>query len=508
MKNSYGKYTLEDLNLEIARTQAILEGRNFYANTVDKDEPAGHNGLPADLLFEERLYYRDGAFLQLEGKDNGLVDRWNTILEYGKADSSGQPIYPSESFLKQFASAEKDTFALNFVVDAFEEMAAWLEEYILKAGYSLPSSARHGSALIPMTVTRAWESVTLLYNSHVGEIYKAFTNDFLQNRHSKILTFEHFVEHFIEFCRLIAPSTPVTLSSFIESKFCPLHINGLTIEIAEADYDDDQVKFNTFLNHGHFELYRYAAQLHGFMIDKNVPWRLMANLNHPKMRDGANSEILLGTAPTIRNLLATAYRPAQSLDMFLLKFHLPSFYNSYIKFMPVVDIPTLIYCPSSGTTVKNGQSFRSPISAFNAKGVLDQKSHYYQQYHNKYWINFYYEIKHLENNDKLPKNELLLKTHKIMNYYNSFGLLKTIEKINSEVRLQRAKNNLKRGFITKAPASIVINNELNTSGHHASSATPYTLEIEDVNVDTGEVVTTTPVSSGTGGSSNIPGYGG
>lgn len=509
MKNNYDKYTLEDLNVEIARTQAILEGRNFYANTVDKDEPVGHNGLPTNLLFEERLYYRDRAFLQLEGKDNGLLDRWNTILEYGKVDSSGQPVYPSESFLKQFTSTEKDVFALNFVVDAFEEMATWLEEYLYKAGYSLPEKARGGSAIIPMTVSRAWESVTLLYNDHVKEMYRVFTNGFLDNKHSRILTFEHFVEQFMEFCRLIAPSTPVTLSSFVESKFCPLHINGITIEIAKDSYDDDQVKFDTFLNHGHFELYRYAAQLHGFMIDKNIPWRLIANLNHPKMRAGANSQILLGVEPTIKNMMTTAYRPAQGLDIFLLKFHLPSFYNSYIKFMPVVDTPTLNYCPSSGTTLKNNQSFRSPINAFTSKGALDQNSHYYQEYHDKYWINFYYEIKHLENNDKLPKHELLQKTHKIMNYYDSFGLIKTIEKINSEVRLQRAKNNLKRGFITKAPASIIIDNELNTSSHHASSGTPYTLELEDVNVTTGEVVSTTPVSNGTGGPpGTVPGGGG
>ncbi len=500
MKNSYDKYTLEDLNQEIERTQAILEGRNFYSNTVNKDEPVGHNGLPTDLLFAERLYYRDGAFLQLENKDNGLIDRWNTILEYGKSDSSGQPVYPSEGATKQFASAERDAFGLNFVVDVFEEMATWLEDYLYKAGHALPEEARKGSAIIPMTVFRAAESVTLLYNEHIKEVYKVFTNDFLQNRHSKILTFDHFVDHFVQFCRLIAPATPITLSSFIESKFCPLHINGLTIEIAEADYDDDQPKFNTFLNHGHFEIFRYAAQIHGFMIDKNCPWRLIANLNHPKMFAAAQKEILLGAEPTIKNIMTTAYRPAQNLDVFLLKFHLPSFYNSYIKFMPIVDTPSTIFCPSSGTTLKNSQSFRSPIKAFNTKGTLDENSRYYSDYHDKFWLNFYYEIKHLENNEMIPKDQLLQKTYKIMNYYDSFGLVKTIEKINSEIRLTRAKNNLKRGFITKAPASIIINNELNTSSHHASSGATYNLELEDVNVETGEVISTTPVSNGTGGS--------
>ena len=57
------------------------------------------------MLFEERLFYREKAFEQIEGQDFGLLDMWTSVLQFGKTDLDGLPIYPSEYYLKQVTSA-------------------------------------------------------------------------------------------------------------------------------------------------------------------------------------------------------------------------------------------------------------------------------------------------------------------------------------------------------------------------------------------------------------------
>ena len=504
MRKDYNNYTLKDLEADIAKTDAILSGRNFESRVGRKDMPSGANGMPTALLFEERLFYKEGAFHQIENRDNGMVDRWNTILEYGKSDSSGVAIYPREYYLKQITSAQNELFAFNFVVDVFEEMSDFLERYAYQAAHGIKGS-RDGSPFIPLNATRAWESASTMYNDHIGELYKSLTNDYLSGKHSKILTFDHFVDHFIKFCRVIASTVPINFSSFIESGYCPININGLTIEIASDGYDDDRTKFESFVQHEHFELYRYAAQIHGFMIDKNTPWRLYANMAHPKMIESAKRTILLGDEPKIKNIMRKAYLPAEKLDMFLLKFHLPAFYNSYIKFMPIVDTPIAERCAFSGVKIKNSQAFRSPVKAFNIEGKIDPNSLYHEHYNERWWLNFYHEMKNIENGYRMPKNELMRRTQKIMYYYDSFGFDKAIEKINFDIRLQRGNDNLKRGMLTKASPNLVISNELATNPDRRQSGAKYTLEIEERDGLTGEVLSTTPVSNGTGGPQGFAG---
>lgn len=506
MRKDFNKYNLKDLEAQIAKTESILNGRNFEKSYQFKDSPMGRNGMPTDLLFEERLFYKEGMYSQLEQRDIGMIDRWNTVLEYGKSDSSGKAIYPREYHLKQVTSTEKNIFGINFVVDVLEQMSDWAEEYLYKAGSAY---SRTGSPIFPINITRGWQSATIMYNDHIGEIYKSFTNDYLSNKHSKILAFEHFVEHFIDFCKIVSVTTPITFSSFIESKFCPIHINGITFELAEDQYDDDNTKFEEFLEHPHYELFRYAAQIHGFMIDKNIPWRIYANFNHPKMIDAAKREMLLGGRASIRNIIGTAYNPADNADIFLLKFHLPAFYNSYIKFMPIVDTPFLKTCSFSGTRVENGQTFRSPIKAFNIQGKLDEQSSYFKEYSDKFWLKFYYEIKNLENGYKMPKNVRMQNVYKVLNHYDTFGFDSAVDKVNSDIRLQRGKDNLKRGFITKSAPSLVIQGELNINPdrRQASPKVNYSFAVEDINVATGEVVSSTPVSNGTGGPAGSTGGG-
>jgi len=59
---------------------------------------------------------------------------------------------------------------------------------------------------------------------------------------------------------------------------------GLCVEIDDKSYDNDAEK-HRFINHPNFSFYKIAARKHGFMIDRNVPWRLVADVSSFKMRE-------------------------------------------------------------------------------------------------------------------------------------------------------------------------------------------------------------------------------
>ena len=76
---------------------------------------------------------------------------------------------------------------------------------------------------------------------------------------------------------------PFTFSGFLKSRYCPINVSGLVIEIANLDYYDDSKKMEHFINSGHWEYYLNACRSFGFMVDKNIPWRLVADIASPEM---------------------------------------------------------------------------------------------------------------------------------------------------------------------------------------------------------------------------------
>ena len=441
--------------------EKILANRGGTIDGEERDIPLGSNFLASDMLFEERLFYREKAFEQIEGQDFGLLDMWTSVLQFGKTDLDGLPIYPSEYYLKQVTSAvDQNIFAINFVVDAFEEMVFNVEDYIRKAGSILELGALEGSTIFPLNVKKAWQSPTALYHEHVSAMYESFTNDYLSNKHSKVLVFEHFVKYFIDFCHNAAEEVPIFFSSFMESIYCPLNINGYTIEIDDAPCDNDQLKFVDFIDTPLFEIYRRFAITHGFMIDKNVPWRLIANFNHPKMKSAAQKEIFLGEDYSLRKMFNIMFKQAASLDIELMKFHMASFYNNYVSFRPIVDVPYEKNCFIAGTTLKKGIARRSPITAFAPDQSLDVQSPYYIKYNDSFWLNFYYQIKLIESKFDMAQVKMNKNMRRFMSNYRLKGLDSTTKMILSDINNYREKQNIKRGTFTDSRPELIIYEEL------------------------------------------------
>ena len=241
----------------------------------------GSNALDAKDIFFERIKYDIYMFPDFLAKN--FVSTWTTERNYGTINNKGNATVPDLRRLKslQFASEEGRTqYALDFVADAWYDFARRVRELA-----SINVIFKNSPWANP-EIVKAWEPAQNDYDVYMREqIYPVFYDDFLyaQSRNKDIKGISDFLNEFDKFMQdSMVRVGPVTLSSFIESNYAPVYGSGLVIEIASDDYDDD---FNKAYKFGdkNFSLVANLAAQYGFSIDKNIPWRLVADLRNPAM---------------------------------------------------------------------------------------------------------------------------------------------------------------------------------------------------------------------------------
>ena len=449
------KLSIERKRQEINAADLTLRGRGalrgmpgvLVGDPDDLDIPEGSNSSDARSVFEERLFFREAALKQYENAENGIGDYWHSNQSYSLVNRAGYAVYPSSTFLKQFTTSTGTAFALNFVVDAFEEMVKYCESYLMQAPSAL---SRAPSSIIPFNVFKGWESPRKKYHSHIEKFYDAFTNGYLGNFHSKILDFEDFLSYMIEFMDLTVGRNPFTFSSFVGSSLNSRLTSGLALEISGVPYDDDVAKFAGFYDDSKFELYRRAAQIHGFIIDKNIPFRLYANLDHSKMKEGIKRNILFVNKFSVDSFYNSAYYLAHREDIMHLKFHAASMYDNYVNFFPSVELSKRLQgcksIPSKYTQNVTGTGaklhYRNRLDAYG-KGGIKTSSDYYRKYNDLFWIRFYYKLLMKESGMGLTSKQCDKKVRKYYNTYRSHGINKTVDKIVQDIRVEKQKIDFK-----------------------------------------------------------------
>jgi len=280
----------------------------------------GDNSLNARRIFEARKLYRDNAFKNLTDK----LDFWSgSDSNYGKVNFANQTVYLSESNLKQLSSSNGVCLAADFVVNAFDEM----KEYIQKAVALKKVDPR--SSYIKLDPVRGWTSVNELHHIHVDYLYKMFVVGYLLegNQIQSIESFEHFLAHFLGYMQFV--KNPFTRTGFILSRFCPPNISGLVIELTTDDKSQDLLK-QVALVDPNFDFVKKTLKKFGFYIDKNAPYRLVADITSPRMiaymKDVGIDE---------QSLFAVYFYKALDYEIEILKTYLTQMWETLIRSYPV-----------------------------------------------------------------------------------------------------------------------------------------------------------------------------
>lgn len=345
----------------------------------------GKNNLKAREMFNKRLYYRNHAYgVQTVEQTRPNVALfppntqdfwWNEITFYGRVSANNflEPHEPYLPYLKPIPTKAGSVNVLNFVSDAFQRFQ---NDYILnvRAG-KLITDDPYLSEMIPV---KGYVSIDKAYY----DMQKSFYNSFLthvnnNNIKHKIQNLDDFVS---ELFTLFESSGgfPYTKSGFIMSRFCDPLISGLGIDILNLPYSEDEAK-KKFIDSPNFACYTELAVKHGFVVDKNIPWRLMADINSETMINYARAYEPSVNSPLDISNLFFIQTAAKELEVF--KTYIFRLYNQFVKDNPI----NITVTHSSARTTKTREA-----------RLFLTENQFNDEYKDSYWIEYFIKARNIE----------------------------------------------------------------------------------------------------------------
>ena len=287
-------------------------------------KPEGKNELGTRRLFEERKYYKEEILKPEDELPTRLVDYWYERPWYGRISLDGRTIALQDRDNIIMPVPPGKIYTLDFVAAAYKDFVDFHRQTP-----GLTTLDVFGT-VTPVNGLKPSSHPTKIYNDLVEKLYENFFGVYADrlNLLGKITNFDIFFDIFGNFLLGMAASgVPITKSALMRSKYCDPRSSGLVLSFSDqGKHGDDIVKWKK-MQSKNFNAFKNAAKRHGFVLDKNAPWRLIANLKHPRLRTKAQS---FGSY-TERQIYNNYYEETCIQDLPLLKEMPFSFYDSYIS---------------------------------------------------------------------------------------------------------------------------------------------------------------------------------
>ena len=211
-----------------------------------------------------------------------LLDMWYDKGRYGRVDQNQNPIIlDGMSNLKQLDTTDKQLLAVNFVVDAYNDFRT---RYLRAVTFNKINTQTN----IKMEAMKAWESFDAHYARQLGSLFSSTLSFFsYDSENSNVKTIVDFQKQFSLFTDQYSSHFPFSTSQIAKSSYSTPLTSGLMIELAEVDQNDPSFR-SQWINDPNFNYYRDTAAYFGFVVDKNSPWRLVADIGSPQMGEYMN----------------------------------------------------------------------------------------------------------------------------------------------------------------------------------------------------------------------------
>ena len=294
---------------------------------LDEDENIllANKKMKAKLLYDERVKYKEKVPTHASnGQKLPYIDMWYESSLYGRVDASVRPMYLSETNLTLVA---EEVAVADFVADAFRDFRAkWMT--LTQMGVVEPVGLLKD--LIPK---EGWKSLHESYHLYLEEMFSDLQSWIRAGGYDyKLLEFNNFLEVFMEYVDDKSPHTPFTRGEYILSSKISPDFSGLIIGLHHpgVSHDNDFGKYQGYLQDPNYELYLLTAEQFGFYVDKNAPWRLVANINSDIMQQYMLAYGINGQ----NDLFRKYYYNARIKDLDSLRPYLASFWNSFASAYP------------------------------------------------------------------------------------------------------------------------------------------------------------------------------
>jgi len=292
------------------------------------ESPAGNNNSNPREIYLSRESYDE-----LYEEDAIQIDTWYQNPFYGKVNEEGEAVAINEYSLKYISDAfsAKQNACIIFAANAFLKMKLHYEVlYKQEATYQQSDFFTE-----TLTDTRAWESPLLKYNDYIQDLFQNLVDTQLApiRDSDTVKDFDDFVSILKNYLK--DTKRPFTKKGFLESKFNPPSTTGMCIEIYDGDPADDAVKFD-FIQDENYELFSQLCAKYGFKVDRNVPWRIYADIQTKAMQnyimdefDGPKRDVLAKDIFDKYYLIVDSFLYYEEF-----KTYLESFYVSYKQVFP------------------------------------------------------------------------------------------------------------------------------------------------------------------------------
>jgi len=397
--------------------------------------PFARNDLSSDYLFSQREYYQRSTKIFPVAPDiPKSIDFWYGRPGWGKVDTRQRYVYPKNTSLN-FLTDREELLAINFVVDAYTDMA----NFVSNATNAFRTSMT--SIIDIENPKKAYQDIIGEYNTYFNEnIDVDFINNFLTKKdQNNIFSFLDYSNKFYQYC-LINSTFPFTLAGYLSSVKCSSRVSGLIIEFSDEVYDNDTPKWNDFLSSDYFTDYVKIAASYGFYVNRNIPWAIVANLNSKQLKKYMAP---YGISNDVQNFNLN-YFQAEYISYISFKKYMFLSYKGFINFRPRIENITQKNCIKNNFLQSKYKTKRTILprpNEFPDNNQIDYDT-FLDIYPEREFLKRYLDIRLIE--EKIPmtpsvKEKMYNKIFSVLKNEDLFETTVAMSNILVEARVQNKK---------------------------------------------------------------------
>lgn len=268
--------------------------------------------------FKERKLYDE--ILPLDYFNQNFID-FTTLNRYGTVNTKNNLIFPRFDKMKPFKES-KGIEVLSFVSLAYETMMKELQQRVASGNWE------NNSIFPTLKPATGFVDPVAAFDKFMTEQFGKLIPLIYKNRN--IQDFKSFLSVFQEYVGGVKYKFPYTLPGFLERANNPQY-TGLQIEFVEGEKNNFDLK-GAFISDPGFKRYLLLAEKHGFYVNRNSPWSLIANIDSPAMQIYASQDagINIGT----KGILERYFQEAVSVSFDFFTKYLIGSYNAVASSEP------------------------------------------------------------------------------------------------------------------------------------------------------------------------------
>jgi hypothetical protein len=236
---------------------------------IYKDRKDLNENINPTLNLDEKFY------------EDYFIDIWYNKPFYGRIDTKGFSVIPREQKLK-FSSVGTDIIqsqALDFVAELFRDLKSEYERNYKNGNINRKSPFFEEK----LQARNAFTTSRPIYLQKLKSLYSQYLDYIINNSLiNKINEFQVFVDEFKKF--ITNQQTYFTRAGFVESKDFSILNTGLALEIVNRNYSDSSIK-KSFYEDPNYGAFLELCLRHGFVLDKEIPWRIYCDIRQKKVED-------------------------------------------------------------------------------------------------------------------------------------------------------------------------------------------------------------------------------